>query len=75
MGNDEVCIRNFSSRTEALMAKGLLDTLGIASRIVGDDAGGVMPHLSFSNGVELRVRSFDARRALEVLEEVEGSSD
>ncbi len=75
-GNDEednpaedvVVIRTFADPISAHIAQAALEANDIESIIVGDDAGGAYPALSFSHGVRLAVRHSDAVRALRLLD-------
>jgi hypothetical protein len=67
--NDEiVVIRTFADAISAHIAQAALDASGIQSIIVGDDAGGAYPALTFSNGVRLAVKHSDAVQALRFLD-------
>lgn len=66
--NDVVVIRTFADAISAHIAQAALDANDIQSIIVGDDAGGVYPALTFSNGVRLAVQHGDAMRALRLLD-------
>jgi len=63
-----VVIRTFPHEIAARIAQLGLDAHGIPSALLGDDAGGVYPALTFSHGVRLGVRHIDAVRALRVLD-------
>lgn len=65
---DVVVIRTFADGISAHIAQAALDANGIQSIIVGDDAGGAYPALTFSNGVRLAVRHSDAVHALRLLD-------
>ena len=61
-------IKEFVSRHEAGIAKGLLEEKGIICVLQSDDCGGMRPHLSFGMGnVKLYVHEFDRERATETL--------
>lgn len=62
-------IKVFSNETEAIIAKGLLESEGISALIRKDDVGGMLPSLQQTMGVKLLVNEQDADRALKVLEE------
>ncbi|MEO6865269.1 MAG: DUF2007 domain-containing protein [Gemmatimonadaceae bacterium] len=67
--NDElVVIRTFPDAIAAHIAQAALDANDIQSIIVGDDAGGAYPALTFSNGVRLAVKHSEAMSALRLLE-------
>jgi hypothetical protein len=63
-----VVIRTFPDAISAHIAQAALDANDIRSIIVGDDAGGAYPALTFSNGVRLAVQHVDAMRALRLLD-------
>ncbi|MEO9019239.1 MAG: DUF2007 domain-containing protein [Gemmatimonadaceae bacterium] len=65
---DIVVIRMYGDSISAHIAQAALDANGIRSIIVGDDAGGAYPALTFSNGVRLAVRHSDAVRAIRLLD-------
>lgn len=62
-----VVVRAFSDRVEAELAQSALEAAGIESMVRSDDAGGLRPAMTFSNGAELIVRVADAERADEIL--------
>lgn len=73
-----VVIRTFPHEIAARIAQLALDAHGIPSALLGDDAGGIHPALTFSRGMRLAVRHVDAVPALRVLDappdpEAEGS--
>ena len=61
-------VRTFSNRQEAELALGAIRAAGIEAILRTDDAGGLRPALSWSNGVELVVRDDDAEEAAEILD-------
>jgi putative signal transducing protein len=65
--DDLVVVGTFNNRQEAELAKGALDAAGIEALVRSDDAGGLRPAMSFSNGVELIVRGEDADEARRIL--------
>lgn len=65
---DIVVIRTYADAISAHIAQAALDANGIRSIIVGDDAGGAYPALTFSNGVRLAVQHADAVNALRLLD-------
>ncbi|MES2357662.1 MAG: DUF2007 domain-containing protein [Gemmatimonadota bacterium] len=69
--NDIVVIRTFPDAISAHIAQAALDANDIRSIIVGDDAGGAYPALTFSNGVRLAVQHSDAVKALRLLDQEE----
>lgn len=62
-----ITVKVFTDELEAAMAKNLLDTSGIPTRLQSDNAGGVMPHLSFSNGIKLMVPAANLEKAQDLL--------
>lgn len=71
-----VCVRSYAFRPEAELGKSVLDSAGIESVIVADDASGMRPLGGLMNrGVLLCVREEDAERADEVLAEGEPGGD
>jgi len=66
--NTIVTVQTYSSRIEAEIAKGLLESEGIKALISADDAGGMRPFpFAYSNSVELKVREEDVEKAKEIL--------
>ncbi len=66
--DDIVVIRTFGDAISAHIAQAALEANDIQSIIVGDDAGGAYPALTFSNGVRLAVKHSDAMQALRLLD-------
>ena len=65
---DLICIKNYNNRTEAEIAKSLLEASGIKAVVSADDCGGMRPHLLLgTNGTRLLVKEEDAQKALDVL--------
>ncbi len=65
--SDLVVIRIYPNRIEAELARGALEAAEIDSMITADDMGGNRPALWVAEGVKLRVRAEDARRAEQIL--------
>jgi len=65
--DDAVVIEKFTSRAEAELAAGLLESEGIEALILADDAGGLYPMLQFIRGVRLLVAQEDELQAREIL--------
>lgn len=63
-----VVVRTFGDSVSAAIAEAALDAHGIPSVILGDDAGGLHPALTFTRGVRIAVRHQDAVRAIHVLD-------
>jgi hypothetical protein len=59
-----VAVSTFRSMADALIAKGILDEVGIESMVRSDNAGGMYPALA---GADLLVRADDVERAHEAL--------
>jgi hypothetical protein len=60
---DLIDIKTFSSRHEAELARGFLESNGVSAEVAGDDYGGIHPGLSFSTGVRLLVKAEDVEEA------------
>ena len=71
--SDLVCVKTFSGRLEAEIAKGMLEAHGIKAMVAADDAGGFRPELAFSFGVRLLVLEGNAEQALSLIEASEGA--
>jgi len=69
--DDAVVLETFSSRIEAEMAAGLLESEGVPAMVMADDAGGAYPSLQFVRGVRLLVAAEDQYRAREILRAME----
>lgn len=62
-------IGSFTSRAHAEMAAGMLDAHGVRSDVMGDDAGGALPHVAVgSHGYRLHVDDADAEEAEALLD-------
>ena len=61
---DLVAVSTFRSRTDALIAKGVLDETGIESMIRSDNVGGMYPAVG---GTDLLVKAEDLEKATEAL--------
>ncbi len=59
---------------EAELMKTQLDSEGIPCFISADDASGILPHLSMTNGIRIMIRKEDEERAWKVLENLEPST-
>ena len=70
--SDLVAVSKFRSTTDAQIAQGCLDEVGIDSVIRSDNAGGMYPAM---DGAELLVRSEDLQKASGVLAELPGLPD
>jgi len=68
MMDEMIVIKVFGSETEAEIAKGRLESEGIAAMITKDDVGGMYPSLQQTGGVKLLVRKEDADRARTIVE-------
>ena len=69
--DDAIIIETFSSRMEADIAAGLLQSEGIEAMVLADDAGGTYPMLQFVRGVRLLVAPEDEAQAREILAAME----
>ena len=63
MASDIVVIATYPSEAEASIAQASLDSAGIDSMLLRDDAGGIIPSMSFLRGVRVAVRADDAEEA------------
>jgi hypothetical protein len=70
MRDEMVVVKVFSSETEAIIAKGHLESEGITALIRKDDVGGMLPPLQQAIGVKLLVDKHDKDKALSILEEI-----
>jgi hypothetical protein len=61
-------IRTFSGEAEAYIAQAALEANGIASSLMRDDAGGMMPWLQWLHPIRLVVAEGDSQEALEILD-------
>ena len=68
--DDAIVLETFSSRIEAEMAAGLLESEGVPAMVLADDAGGAYPMLQFIRGVRLMVAGEDQYRAREILRDM-----
>lgn len=65
-------IGRFLSRAEAEVARGLLETNGVPAVVIGDDAGGVHPDISYGYaGVALGVHPDDVEEAAALLGDID----
>ena len=69
--DDVVVLETFPNRIAAEMAAGLLESEGIETIMLADDAGGNYPMLQFIRGVRLLVAPEDAAQAREILAAME----
>ena len=63
MSREPVVIRRYASVIEAQLAQSYLESFGIASYVMKDDAGGFHPHLQQSLGVKLMIAADDEEAA------------
>ncbi len=71
-----VHVGRFGSRSEADVARAMLDEHGIEARLVVDDVAGLHPELSLATGgVALEVDDLDAEEARELLADVPAGAD
>ena len=67
-GDTPVVIRHYGESFTAHAARALLEAHGIPALVLGDDAGGMQPALTYVRGIRLAVRHDDAVRALALLD-------
>jgi hypothetical protein len=73
--DDAVVLETFYNRIEAEIAAGLLESEGIETMVMADDAGGTYPMLQFIRGVKLMVAPEDKARAREILDAMAAGED
>jgi predicted Fe-Mo cluster-binding NifX family protein len=73
--DDAIVLETFYNRIEAEIAAGLLESEGIETMVMADDAGGTYPMLQFIRGVKLMVAPEDKARAREILEAMAEGED
>ena len=66
-------LRTLPTREEAELLRGVLETNGIASYVVSDDARGLNPPLELVRGVKLLVAEGDREDAEEILRALESA--
>jgi hypothetical protein len=68
---DLVCLQEFGSRMEAVIAREILEARNLQAAVFADDGGGVFQGVLFSRGVaRLMVHPEDVDRARQVLEQL-----
>ena len=67
-----VVVKRFNTEIDAQVAKAFLDAKGIDSIIEKDDVGGLYHNFQMTSGVSLIVREKDEKKAVKLLEAVEG---
>lgn len=65
----EAVVAEFASELDAELAKSQLESAGIESAIVKDDAGSMLPSLQATEGVQLLVAMEDEESARKILEQ------
>jgi hypothetical protein len=66
--DDLVTVQTYTSRPEAEIARGLLESNGIDVLIIADDAGGMIPSpMQYSYGVIVKVQKKDFVKAKQLL--------
>ena len=73
--DDAIVLETFPNRISAEMAAGLLESEGIETIVLADDAGGNYPMLQFIRGVRLLVAPEDAAQAREILAAMEAGQE
>jgi hypothetical protein len=70
---DLICVRTFTVRNQAELARMNLEAAGIEAHISGDDAGGMAPHFALmTGGIKVMVLTLDLSKAVEILKRGEG---
>lgn len=67
-------VAGYSNIAEAQLAKGQLESAGIPSKILNDDAGGMEPQLQFAQGVYVVVHESNWEKASAILSPEEGEA-
>jgi hypothetical protein len=68
---DLVCLQEFGSRMEAVIAREILEARNLPATVFADDGGGVFQGVLFSQGVaRLMVHPENVDRARQVLEQL-----
>jgi len=67
MDDEKRIIAEYHNIVEAEIAQGQLESAGIPSFILRDDAGGIYPQLQYASGVYLVVRTSDYDEAHTIL--------
>ena len=62
-------VASYSTEVEAQIGQAILESHGISSIILRDDAGGMLPSLHILKAVRLAVLEEDAEEAKQILEE------
>lgn len=70
MPENAYVIRSFPNTVEAEFARSILDANGIASMVLKDDAGGMLPFLGVLHPARVVVRQKDVDSALRLLDAV-----
>lgn len=63
----EICILNTQDFFEAKLAQSKLESYGIFCELRTNDAGGSLPHLRNSQGIQLYISETDTQKAQAVL--------
>lgn len=65
--NELVCVKETTTRQEAVMVRSMLESYGIWSMVKADDVGGMRPDMLLGMPARIYVRLADEREALELL--------
>jgi hypothetical protein len=65
----EVVVAEFANELDAEVARSQLESEGIESAIIKDDAGSMLPSLQATEGVQLLVAAEDEENARRILEQ------
>ncbi|MFH0881595.1 MAG: DUF2007 domain-containing protein [bacterium] len=68
MNREPVVIRRYTTVIEAQLAQSYLESFGISSYVMKDDAGGFHPHLQQAIGVKLMIAGDDEEAAGRLLD-------
>lgn len=68
-----VRVGRFLTRSEAEVARGLLESNGVPAVVIGDDGGGVQPDISYGyGGIAIGVHPDDVEEATALLGDIDG---
>jgi len=72
MTDENATIRTFTNQPAAELAQSILQANGIRTMVLRDDAGGMLPSMSFGSEIRLVVAAADAEAAIEILDAGDG---
>jgi hypothetical protein len=63
-----ICVCQVSNSMQANLIKAHLESEGIPCYLKSDDAGGAMPQLTYTNGIEIMVKENDRNEAMSIIQ-------